>query len=183
MAEQRSRVASLINRRDVTQERQQRQYAPQGPSDNNPELVTRHLRNSADRLKHIAEQLDNNIFELCLTDAISEAGTGWLKDFPAPGITRRILQRTGLGWNNLSVPTTGIQLLVANDSRVGCTVINSGTNAIILYLSDQQRPGIPTVWLAASGGAWDGRFANNAWCGNVFAVAQTGASSVCGGEL
>ena len=178
-----SRVAAMLNRKEVTQERQQRQYPPQGPSDNNPELVTRHLRNSARYLQVIAEELAAQVQEICVTDNIGDAGSSYQKNFPIPGVTRRIVQRTGNGFVNLAIPITGILVLPNNDSRIACSLQNSGSNAVILYLSDQVRPGVPTVYLGAGGGSWDGRFGNKDWNGNVFAVAQTGATTLCGGEF
>jgi hypothetical protein len=106
-----------------------------------------------------------------------------LDQFPVPGAKRILAYRTGNGFAALQVPTTGVLALAANEARLGMSLINTGANAITLYLSDQARSGIPTIWLAASGGAWDGRLGNIAWAGNVFAVAQTTASTLAGGEV
>jgi hypothetical protein len=105
-----------------------------------------------------------------------------LDQFPVAGSKRIIARRVGNGFASLSVPTSGVLALPANTSRLGVQLSNSGTAAIILYLSDQQRAGIPCVYLAA-GASWDGRFGSVCWSGNVYAVAQTGASTLCGGEF
>lgn len=107
-----------------------------------------------------------------------------LDQFPVPGAKRVIVGRTGNGFDSLAVPTTGVLALPPNEGRLGMRLVNSGaTNAIILYLADQKRAGIPAVWLAPAGGAWDGRLGNVLWAGNVFAVAQLGASALTGGEV
>lgn len=106
-----------------------------------------------------------------------------LEHWPVPGCKRLLAHRTGNGFDSLAVPTTGVLALPPNEARLGSRFVNSGTNAIVLYLANAQRPGVPAVWLAASGGVWDGRFGELPWAGNVFAVALVGASTLVGGEL
>jgi hypothetical protein len=106
-----------------------------------------------------------------------------LDQFPVAGAKRVLAYRTGNGFASLPVPTTGVSVLPANEARLGCQFTNSGTNPIVLYLSDQARAGVPCVYLAPSGFTWDGRFGNLAWSGNIFAVALVGASTLVGGEL
>lgn|SRR6185312_6341508 len=121
------------------------------------------------------------ILEVGVSDA---AGRELVLDqFPVTGAKRVLAYRTGNGSDDYAVPTTGVLLLPANEARLGCQFVNIGANAVILYLADQRKSGVPAVWLAASGGAWDGRFGNLLWSGNVFAVAQTGATTLVGGEL
>jgi hypothetical protein len=132
-------------------------------------------------LHSILAELRSDTIELGISD--SPLREMVLDQFPVAGSKRILALRTGNGFDALAVPTTGVLALGANEARLGLTLTNSGANAIILYLADHRGPGIPAVWLAASGGAWDGRLGNVAWCGNVFAVAQTGASTLAGGEL
>lgn len=106
-----------------------------------------------------------------------------MDDFPVAGLKRVLVRRTGNGTDGTTVPTTGVSLLFPNEGRLGMTWVNSGASPIILYLSDQKRSGVPAIWLAASGGSWDGRFGGATWGGNVFAVAQTAQSTIVGGEF
>jgi hypothetical protein len=132
-------------------------------------------------LKALLAETRSEIVNLGVSDAQGRELT--LEHWPAVGSKRVLANRTGNGTDGLAVPTTGVLFLTPNEARLGLEVVNSGTNPIIVYLSDQQRKGVPCVWLAASGGAWDGMFGNLPWCGNVFLVAQTAASSIVGGEL
>ena len=119
--------------------------------------------------------------ELGVSDAPGRELT--LEHWPAVGSKRTVVERTGNGYDGLAVSTTGVLLVPANEARIGSTWINSGANPIIIYLASYAKKGAPAVWLAANGGAWDGRFGNLPWCGNLFAVAQTTASTIVGGEL
>lgn len=132
-------------------------------------------------LASILSELRSGVIEVAVGDMKHREMI--LDQFPVAGSKRVIAYRTGGGFDFLSVPTAGTLALAANASRLGLTLINSGTSAIVLYLSDALRPGVPAVWLAANGGSWDGRLGNVLWCGNVFAVAQGATSTLSGGEL
>lgn len=106
-----------------------------------------------------------------------------LEDFPVAGLKRVVVYRTGNGTDGLVVPTAGVEVVKANEARLGMTWVNSGSNAIILYLASAQKPGVPCVYLVANGGSWDGRFGGVTWGGNVWAVAQTAQSTIVGGEF
>jgi len=107
-----------------------------------------------------------------------------LDQFPVAGAKRVLAYRTGNGFDAFNAVTSpGSLLLPANEARLGLIVVNTGANAVILYLADQPRKGAVAVWLAAGGGSWDGRLGNVLWSGNVYAVAQTGATTLVGGEL
>lgn len=123
----------------------------------------------------------SDVIDLGVSDAQGREMT--LEQFPVAGSKRVLVYRTGNGTDGLAVPTAGVIVFPANEARMGLTLINAGANAVILYLSDQQRKGVPCVWLGANGGSWDGRLGNLLWAGNVFAVAQAGASTLVGGEV
>jgi hypothetical protein len=106
-----------------------------------------------------------------------------LDQFPVTGSKRVLVYRTGNGTDGLSVSTTGVLVFAANEARLGMTIINSGASAVVLYLSDQPRKGVPCIYLASGGGAWDGRLGNLDWAGDVFAVAQGGSTTLIGGEV
>lgn len=132
-------------------------------------------------LHSILAELRSDTIELGVGDAPFREMV--LDQFPVAGSKRVLANRTGNGYDGLAVPTTGVLVFAANEARLGMLLVNSGANAIILYLSDQRRTGVPAVYLASPGGSWDGRLGNVGWCGNVFAVAQTGASTLAGGEV
>lgn len=108
-----------------------------------------------------------------------------LDQFPVPGAKRAIAYRTGSGADVFAVPTTGVLVLQANESRLGGTIVNSGANAVLLYLTNTgaATPGRPAIWLAASGGSWDFRLGNILWSGSVSAVAQVSASTLSVAEV
>jgi hypothetical protein len=108
-----------------------------------------------------------------------------LDQFPVAGSKRVIAYRTGSGFDSLPVPTSGTTVVGANAARLGGTIVNSGANAVILYLCPTGRAtaGAPAIWLAGNGGSWDFRLGNLTWCGSVTAVAQTGASSLTVAEV
>jgi hypothetical protein len=132
-------------------------------------------------LHSILAELRADVIDLGVSDA--QGREMMLEQFPVAGSKRVLVYRTGNGTDGLAVPTTGVLVFPANEARLGLTLINTGANAVILYLTDQRKAGSPAVWLAAAGGAWDGRIGNLSWAGNVFAVAQVGASTLVGGEL
>jgi hypothetical protein len=131
-------------------------------------------------LAAILTELRSGTLEVGVSDALGRELL--LQQFPVAGAKRALAFRTGNGFASLPVPTTGVLVLPANEARIGCQLTNSGTSAIVLYLSDQARAGAPCVYLAA-GAAWNGQFGNLTWCGNLYAVAQTTASTLVGGEL
>jgi hypothetical protein len=131
-------------------------------------------------LKAILAELRGELVEVGVSDAYGRELT--LDQFPVAGRKRVLAYRTGNGFAAFPVPTTGVLALAANEARLGLVLINSGSVPVLLYLADQPRSGVPCVWLAAAG-AWDGRFSNLLWAGNVFAVAQGAASTLTGGEL
>jgi hypothetical protein len=132
-------------------------------------------------LASILAELRGETLEVGVSDAYGRELT--LDQFPVVGRKRILAYRTGNGFSALAVPTTGVLALTANEARLGMQLINAGANPILLYLADQPRGGVPAIWLAAGGGAWDGRLGNVGWAGNVFAVAQTAASTLAGGEV
>ena len=132
-------------------------------------------------LHSILAELRSDTIDLGVSDAQGREMV--LDQFPVAGSRRVLVYRTGNGTDGLAVPTTGVLVFAANEARLGMRLTNSGANPIVLYLTDQQKAGSPAVWLAAAGGSWDGLYGNVAWAGRVFAVAQTAASTLVGGEL
>lgn len=134
-------------------------------------------------LAAILAELRTETAEVGVSDATGREMV--LDQHPVAGCKRILAYRTGNGFGlgGLSIPTTGVLALPANEARVGLTFINAGANAVILFLAAQQQGGCLTIWLAGNGGAWDGLVGGLLWCGNVFAVAQVGATTLYGGEL
>jgi hypothetical protein len=135
-------------------------------------------------LAHISHILQAALAELrtievCVADSLGRQLI--LEQFPAAGAKRVLVYRTGNGFDGLTIPTTGQLVLPANEARFGLQLQNTGANNIILYLSDQARRGVPAVLLNPNG-AWSGFFGQTLWCGNVYAVAQGGPSTLVGGE-
>lgn len=108
-----------------------------------------------------------------------------LEQFPAAGSRRLVAYRSGTGNDSFPIPTTGAVVLNHNVGRLGGTIVNSGTNPVILYLcqAGKAQAGAPAIFLAASGGSWDFRLGNLLWCGSVSAVAQVAASTLTIAEV
>lgn len=106
-----------------------------------------------------------------------------LDQWPVPGSKRILAYRTGNGTDSVSVTTTGLLIMTANEARIGSSWTNSGSFPALLYLANAQRAGVLTLWLAANGGSWDGRISGLPWAGHVFAVGSGGTTTLVGGEL
>jgi hypothetical protein len=113
-----------------------------------------------------------------------------LDQFPVAGCKRILAYRTGNGTDNQPVatatyaaPINGL-VLPANEARLGGTIVNVGTAAVNLYLTDRPVPvvGVPALQLAANA-AWDFRLGTVLWCGNVSAVAASGTSTLTVAEI
>lgn len=104
------------------------------------------------------------------------------KEFPYPGARRALVQRTGEGPN---VPAAGSGLIfTANPNRLGGSIVNkTAAQGVTLVLSDQNRIGAPTVWLPPNGGQWNFLLSGLVWCGNVFAVPDSGNLSLSGASI
>jgi hypothetical protein len=114
-----------------------------------------------------------------------------LDQFPVAGSKRILAYRTGngsdaapVGTGTATAPING-QILPPNEGRLGGQIVNIGTNPVILYLTARPvpLPGIPAIFLAASGGAWNFLLGNLLWCGNVSAVGQGGTSTLTVAEV
>jgi hypothetical protein len=112
-----------------------------------------------------------------------------MENWPVPGARRFIIRRTGEG-GTFTVTTTGAALLDANETRVGGSIVNSGTNPVTITLtanligtSGAPLAGSPQIFLAASGGSWDFRLGNVLWCGHVFAQSSGGSSTLVVAEV
>jgi hypothetical protein len=128
------------------------------------------------------------LLEVGVSDAYEQELT--LEHFPVTGSKRVLARRTGYGTDGMALPTTGALVLQANEARIGCRITNSGSNPVILYLSDAKRAGFPALYLGVAtpgnevlGASWDGKLGNAVWCGNVWAVPQGGASTLVVAEL
>lgn len=146
--------------------------------------VTNHL------LERMLQQDRADTAQLCVTDR--EPAQLVMADFPVVGARRLITRRTGDGGNYALTQNTPVTVLASSETRLGGQIVNTGTNPVFLYLAgDLLSPGsstplpegVPIIWLAASGGAWDLRLGNVLWCGTVIALATAGASSVVAAEV
>lgn len=141
------------------------------------------LAQQTELLHTLVEHARTDLLQIAIGDM--DAQELMLSNFPVAGSKRVIARRTGNGFDTLAVPTTGVLVLPANEGRVGGQIVNSGANAVILYLWEggTAKPGIPAIWLAPNGGSWDFRLSNIPWVGNVTAVAQTAASTLTVAEV
>lgn len=134
-------------------------------------------------LERILNELKSDPAVLCITDGSPpEVIT---KDFPFPGSTRAIVRRSTIGPN---VPVAGSGLLWEdNANRLGGIVTNKAAAGVTLFLADGPRIGAGSVYLpaVAAGMAYSWNFLLGAlvWCGNVWAVPDSGAVNVAGATV
>lgn len=155
----------------------------------NPPLDSRELRRHRTLLEALLAQARSGVLEVAVTDA--ERRQLVLDQWPVVGAKRIVAYRTGNGSDSVAVATATIStpatqiVLGGNEGRIGGQIVNNGSNAIILYLTDRPVPveGVPAIYLAAAGGSWDFRLGNVLWCGNVSAVAQTSAGTLTIAEI
>lgn len=82
---------------------------------------------------------------------------------------------TGAGSN---APTgTSAQVVAANTSRRGLSIVNTGTVDVSLGLGATAVAG-SGILLAANGGAWDGLISGVLWTGAVNAITTTGTGAL-----
>jgi hypothetical protein len=113
-----------------------------------------------------------------------------LEKFPVSGIKRLCIRRTGFGFPSFPVTTTPVVAVPVNEGRLGGTIVNTGANAVFLYLGaqitdavPQPEAGIPVIWLVANGGSWDFRLGNVLWAGSVTVVAAAATSTLTIAEV
>lgn len=161
----------LFDRRDITAEREAQFTGEQSdpivpPVDN----VTPHLRTTNELLREIARQERADLTQLCVSD--NDPPEPIIRNFPAKGTQRFIVRRTGTGGTRNVAQNVATLVATASESRIGGHVVNSGSNAVRLYLTDNTSPnpvGVPVVYLAA-GAVWDFRLGAVLWCGNITAI-------------
>jgi hypothetical protein len=102
------------------------------------------------------------------------------KDFPYGGAVRVLLRRTPQAIQQ-QAGTQGL-ILASNPNRIGGQLVNKAANGVTLFLAAFANPAAGQVWLPPNGGTWNLRLSQMLWCGNVFAVADTGNLSIIGAE-
>lgn len=131
-----------------------------------------------DELFGILEELRSIDTDVVIIDTDSpNAQRQEIDHFPVPSHARAIVPRRPSG-GLVTVDTNGEILVQANRGRLGGQLINTGTNAVWVYLGTQYDPGIGVGWLSPSGGSWDFEISDRLWVGAVFAVAVSGTSVV-----
>ncbi|HEX3561810.1 MAG TPA: hypothetical protein VHU24_03140 [Solirubrobacterales bacterium] len=101
-------------------------------------------------------------------------------DHPVPGVKRWQLPRTPTG-GQVEVEEGVFGYVARGDqARLGGSVVNSGTKAVVLALASPSNVNVLTgrIYLAAEGGAWDLRLAGITWAGAISAEARGGVSQL-----
>jgi hypothetical protein len=100
-------------------------------------------------------------------------------DHPVPGVRRWLLPRVPVG-GQITVPEALTDVVATDHARLGGSIVNSGTKAIVLALTRAKgvTPLTARVFLAAEGGAWDLRLSGITWCGSISAEARGGESQL-----
>jgi hypothetical protein len=77
----------------------------------------------------------------------------------------------------VTVGVASALILPANINRNGLQAVNASANAISIGLGHAAVLG-QDIWLAASGGAWDGTISGKLWLGSLFAIAAGAGSDL-----
>lgn len=128
-------------------------------------------------IERLIKEFNSALIEVCVTDR--EPPELRMRNWPVPGAERLIVHRSGEGGTFTVAQNTPVLLLPSLETRLGISVINSGANPATLFLTnDLVAPGATApfaqgtaqIFLAANGGAWDGKLGNIFWGGSVTAV-------------
>lgn len=119
-------------------------------------------------LHQLLEAIDTGAEQVAITDEARDPVLQ--KDFPVEGISRWIIHRLATG-GAFPIKLARSDILSTNANRFGGTIVNSGSNAVVLFLGSTKanEPGLAQIWLGANGGSWDFRLGNMLWCGNISA--------------
>lgn len=107
----------------------------------------------------------------------------------SPPARRLRITRHGGGGDTLVATTTISQALAYNEGRMGLIMVNYGTNNMFVYLCQLEQLGgpgpftVPTLWLKAGGGSWDGEFAEGLWGGSVCVKADAATTNYTLAEI
>lgn len=176
----------LFDRRDLTAQRDRGGHAP--APDHGPLLAA--IGDTNALLRALLAQESADISELCVSDR--EPPEALMANFPTRGVQRMIVRRPGNGGTYPLAAGNPTPVLQANENRLGGSIINSGANAVTLYLAaDLLQPGsntplpqgAPQLRLNGGGGSWDLKLSDVLWCGTVVAVADTGGSTLSVAEV
>jgi hypothetical protein len=78
---------------------------------------------------------------------------------------------------DIAVKLVSVEIAPANADRLGIEVINNGASAVRLALGEAatKKHGL---WLAPNGGTWNGQLSAALWVGSIFAICDTGETTV-----
>jgi|ERR1035441_9362047 hypothetical protein len=82
----------------------------------------------------------------------------------------------------VKVKTTTTEVVAANENRNGLEIVNEGANSIFLQLGKAAVLN-EGIFIAASGGSWNGMIGPVVWAGSVFGIAETAETSVSLAEV
>lgn len=105
------------------------------------------------------------------------------QDFPVPGGQRWLIPRQPTGGIVALAEGVPTDVLVANRSRIGGSLVNEGKVDVRLFLVSAEvaaagSAGHGTLWLGKNGGTWDFRLGTLVWGGSICAQPVEGNSSI-----
>lgn len=90
-------------------------------------------------------------------------------------VGNKVNEQASTSPKKFTVPNTSKEVLKANANRVGTEWVNQSVNSIWLELGGAAKEN-EGIFLAASGGTWNGMVGPMVWTGAVFAIAPAGNS-------
>lgn len=177
----------LFDRRDLTAQRDRAGAPPAGADPWH--LLLAGLGETNGLLRELLAQESADISELCVSDR--EPPEQLMANFPTRGVQRMIVRRPGSGGSYPCAAGTPVPVLQPNENRLGGNIVNSGANAVTLYLAaDLLEPGTstpiqgaPQLRLNGGGSSWNLKLSDVLWCGSVIAIADTGGSTLSVAEV
>lgn len=173
---------ALLDRRDITDEREGRNQRMTLTDTTNMEHYLREIRDILGPASPPVGGVDENI-DIIVTD--QEVAELIMRNFPMKGMSRWVVRRTGNGFSAFAVTVAFQLLLPANENRLGLRVRNSGAaNGVTLILSKDLAAdgapllaGAPSIWLPPNGD-WDGKIGDLLWGGSISVGGATSTVTV-----
>lgn len=133
----------------------------------------------------LLREIRNGVRGSAINIAITEEAINPLltQDFPVPGAQRWLIPRQPTGGSIALAEGVPTDVLFANRSRIGGSLVNEGEQNVRLFLVNALvaaagKSGHGTLWLAKNGGSWDFRLGTLVWGGSISAQPVAGKSSI-----
>lgn len=156
---------------------------PQHPPGDQAGELAHAVHRSNEQHRHVLQEILEQLQVAATTIGLGGDGIDrMVENWPMAGLKRfSISNRRAQGNSALAIPageSPATAVMPANPARLGGSIVNSGANAVVLFLTEPGRAvaGAGAIWLAPNGGTWDLTLSDRIWCGAVSAVSTAGTT-------